>query len=59
MSLVRENVLSAVLDDIVAVVRAAARVGGCGWVLSVLSLCVTVCLPQGEVCLSKTNVHVY
>ena len=30
MSLVRENVLSAVLDDIVAVVRAVARVGGCG-----------------------------
>ena len=33
MSLVRENVLSAVLDDIVTVVRAATRVGGCGWVL--------------------------
>jgi len=30
MSLVRENVLSAVLDDIVAVVRAVVRVGGCG-----------------------------
>ena len=29
MSLVRENVFSAVLDDIVAVVRAVARVGGC------------------------------
>ena len=30
MSLARENVLRAVLDDIVAVVRAIARVGGCG-----------------------------
>ena len=30
MSLVRENVLSAVLDDIVTVVRAVACVGGCG-----------------------------
>ena len=29
MSLVRENVLSAVLGDIVAVARAVARVDGC------------------------------
>ena len=39
MSLVREKFLSAVLDDIVAVVRAVARVGGLWVMLSVLFVC--------------------